>query len=116
MSSERPFFYRTSDPVQNLHLRVQLRPSSRHAAAAENDGTPLLLVQTVKWQQKVFAPFELSKYCYFCDSHASGEGGFPRDYIQKLRSAGTESREKCLRDLEAHGVYIYTCVPSGDSP
>jgi len=110
MSSERPFFYRTSDPVQNLHLRVQIRPSSRHATAAETEDSPLTLTQNLKWQQKVFAPFELSKYCYFCDTHASGTGGFRNEYIQKLRAAGTEMREKCLSDLESHGVYLYTYV------
>ena len=110
MSSERPFFYRASDPVQNLHLRVQIRPSSRHDTTAENEGTPLILAQSFKWQQKVFAPYELSKYCYFCDTHASGTGGFHHEYIQKLRAAGIESREKCLSDLEAHGVYLYTYV------
>ena len=118
--AERGFFYRTTDPIQNLLLRIRARQvHSRSASELSSE----LLTKTLKWQDKHFAPWELTKYCQICEAHP--DGGFgdvksrrEREYIERIRNDPqndiTAVREECLAELEKNGLYIYTYVDQDD--
>jgi len=115
MARERGFTYRTTDPVQNLQLRVSVRQiqagsSSGCGSSLKQPDRQATVSQTIKWQQKVFAPWELAKYSYFCKGHVQGEGKHPREYIRRIRTTDSAERDRCLADFDHHGFYIYTCV------
>ena len=88
---ERGFFYRTTDPIQNLHLRLRLRQVHSRATAEVSSE---LLTKTFRWQEKVQAPWEIAK-----NADPDDLGGV---------------REACVRELEAQNIYIYTYIDQDD--
>ena len=100
---ERGFTYRTTDPVQNLKLRLTVRQVQGAATGAQ-------VTHLLKWQEKKFAPWELAKMSYYCAGHAQGDGGNKKEYIRRMRTSDATAPARCLEDLEKHGIYVYTCV------